>query len=305
MRIAIFLEPEDSTNPGPSAGHINPVTAAVIADLQGRGARVDLVVPEAACLDVATIRPEHDLYVLKSKTPLALSVAGVLAMAGATIVNSVESCQLIRDKVVTTALLARAGVPVPPSWATGDAALLGPLLKEGAVWVKPRQGSKGRGIRRLADPAGFAAFLETDQPSADASGLPLPVLVQREVPSDGRDLKTYVVCDNVWAIAKPWPIRTIEDKYGVPSPLPPDIRGAALACGRALGLEIYGVDFLVADGQFFVVDVNAMPGFRGPAEAPRRIAEHLYERALRGGLGAQAPTTVVNPSFPKALGVAL
>jgi len=292
MRVAIFLEPEDPVNPGASVGHINPVTAEVIAHLEERGARVDLVVPEASCFDVAAIRPEHDLYVLKSKTPLALSVAGVLAMAGAAVVNTVESCELIRDKVATTALLARAGVPVPPSWATGDAALLQPLLEEGPMWVKPKQGSKGRGVRRLADPAELAAFLQTDQPSADASGLPLPVFAQREVPSNGRDLKTYVVADSVWAIAKPWPIRTIEDKYGVPAPLPPDIRAAALACGRTLGLEIYGVDFLVADARFFVVDVNAIPGFRGPEEGPRRIASYLYARALRGGLAARASTAV-------------
>jgi ribosomal protein S6--L-glutamate ligase len=231
---------------------------------------------------VAAIRPEHNLYVLKSKTPLTLAIARILDLAGAAIVNSVESCELIRDKIVTTALLARAGIPVPPSWATSEAALAKSLVMESAIWAKPRQGSKGRGIRRLDDLKDLAAYLESDEPSTDICGLPLPLLLQREVPSGGRDLKTYIVSDMVWGVAKPWPIRTVDDKYGVPADVNPDIRAAALACGEVLGLEIYGVDFLVRDGDFFVVDVNALPGFRGPPEGGRQIAAYLYDRALRG-----------------------
>jgi ribosomal protein S6--L-glutamate ligase len=116
---------------------------------------------------------------------------------------------------------------------------------------------------------------------ADPYGLPLPLFIQREVPSGGKDLKVYAVGGELWAIAKPFPARTARDKIGTPVPLPPDIRAAALVCGQALGLELYGVDFLVGRSRFFAVDVNPFPGYKGAAEAPRYLADYLYERALR------------------------
>ena len=278
MRIAFLLEP---LAPADSAPRINPVTAEVIGRLRERGARVDLIVPENGCVDLAELRPAHDLYVLKSKTPLALSYGGALAGAGAPAVNSFWSCTLVRDKIAAAALLAGAGIPVPPSWATGQAGNLLPLLAGGPLWLKSQRGSKGRGVHRVCDATALHDALGGATLWADPQGLPLPLFAQREVPSRGRDLKTYIVGDQIWAVEKPWPVRTPEDKAGRPAELPPRIREAALRCGRVLGLELYGVDFLVSEAGSFVVDVNAFPGFRGPAAVPRALAEYLYGRAAQ------------------------
>jgi glutathione synthase/RimK-type ligase-like ATP-grasp enzyme len=61
--------------------------------------------------------------------------------------------------------------------------------------------------------------------------------------------------------------------------VPDAVREATLACGAALGLELYGVDVMRAGDQFWVVDVNAFPSYKGIEEAPRRIADHLLRRA--------------------------
>jgi ribosomal protein S6--L-glutamate ligase len=281
VRIAFLLQRAQPDDPTP---RINPVTDEVIARLRARGVQVDLVVPENGCLVLDDIRPHCDLYVLKSKTPLALSLAGALALAGAETVNTVESCNLVRDKMVYTAVLAARGVPVPPSWATGHPAKLLPLVQEGPLWLKPQRGSKGKGVIRVDSPAGLGLL----PMRADPCGLPLPLFAQEEVPSEGGDLKVYVVGDRAWGLTKPWPVRTVADKYGKQTTLPPAIEAAARACGRALGLEIYGVDFLVRGDSFFMVDVNAFPGFRGPEEGPACIADYIYERALRpGGRGRE------------------
>jgi ribosomal protein S6--L-glutamate ligase len=276
VRIAFLLQRAQPDDPTP---RINPVTDEVIARLRARGVQVDLVVPENGCLVLDDIQPQYDLYVLKSKTPLALSLAGALAMAGAETVNTVESCNLVRDKMVYTAVLAARGVPVPPSWATGHPAMLLPLVQEGPLWVKPQRGSKGKGVIRVASPAQLGLL----PMRADPCGLPLPLFAQEEVPSEGDDMKVYVVGDRAWALTKPWPVRTVADKYGRRTFLPPAIEAAARACGQVLGLEIFGVDFLVQGDSFFVVDVNAFPGFRGPEEGPACIADYIYERALRPG----------------------
>jgi ribosomal protein S6--L-glutamate ligase len=273
MRIAVFLEPSAADRSQP---RLNPVTAEVVARLGDKGATVDLVVPEDGVLDLDDVRPAHDLYVLKSKTPMARSLAWTLTLAGAPTLNSVRSCDLARDKAAATALLAAAGVPVPPSWVAADPTLLRPLVGSGPLWLKAPAGSKGRGVRRVLDPEELAGA----EPDLDPCGLPLPLLAQREVPGDGTVLKVYVVGQRVWGRLKPWPVRTVEDKVGVPTPLRPEIRDAALASGRCLGLELYGVDFLGAGDDFFAVDVNPFPGFRGDPQIPAELADYIFQRAL-------------------------
>ena len=272
MRIA-FLIHRSAAGVGPAG--LSPLTAEIVTHLRDGGARVDLLASEGGPWDLAALRPQHDLYVLKAKTPLTLSLAGALALGGAVVVNSVRSCTLARDKIAATTLLAGCGVPVPPSWATGRATHLLPLLEEGPLWLKPHRGSQGVGVRRVDTSAG----LDGPEVPTDPFGLPWPLFAQREVPSGGHDLKVYVVGQRLWAITRPFPARSLQDKLGTPAVLPPEVRRAALACGRALGLELYGVDVLVAGGRFCVVDVNAFPGYKGVAEAPRQLAAYLSARA--------------------------
>jgi ribosomal protein S6--L-glutamate ligase len=258
---------------------VSTVTAEIVARLRERhGATVDLLTPEQQALDLGQLRVEHDLYVLKAKTPMTLAIAGAMAAAGAPVVNTFEASNLTRDKLATTAVLAAAGVPLPPSWATGRPELLRGLVEQAPLWLKPQRGSQGHGVRRLH----AAAEIDTAEGAAcDTYGLPIPLFAQRDVPSGGRDLKVYVVGEQMWAITRPFPARTLEDKLGAPCRVPPVIREAAVACGRALGLELYGVDFLVAGDHFFAIDVNALPGYKGVPEAPAAIADYIFERTSR------------------------
>ncbi len=278
IRIALLLPAaSDGNAASEQSPHLSAVTGEIIAHLRAMGVCVDLITPEGAALDIADaiLRPEHDLYVLKSRSALVLSLAGALTKQGAQIVNTYWSSAHTRDKIATMAVLSAHGVPVPPSWATGDAAQLHPVLQAGPLWVKPRCGSHGAGIRRITEPADMVGL----EASSDAHGLPLPLFAQREVPSSGQDLKVYVVGDWAWAISRPFPARTLADKLGTPADLPPRIRDIALTVGRALGLELYGVDFLTTGDGLWVVDVNAFPGYKGVPAAPRHIAEYLYRRA--------------------------
>jgi ribosomal protein S6--L-glutamate ligase len=275
-RIAFLLQRSQTEPSAGSEPRLSMVTTEIVARLRDvYGARVDLLTPEDRTLELGHLGAEHDLYVLKAKTPITLAVAGAAAAAGARVINSFESSTLTRDKLATTAVLAASGVPLPPSWATGRPELLRDVLDRGPLWIKPQRGSQGHGVRRLTSTAEFDGAACS---ARDAYGLPVPVFAQQDVPSGGRDLKVYVVGEQMWAITRPFPARTLEDKLGAPCRVPPMIREAAVACGRALGLELYGVDFLVAGDQFFAVDVNALPGYKGVPEAPAAIADYVYER---------------------------
>jgi ribosomal protein S6--L-glutamate ligase len=274
MRIAL-LTPPFAANDQPGA--LSQVTAEVVARLVATGAEVDVIGPEDVPLDLAGLRPRHDLYVLKSQTPLALSWATALTAVGATVVNTARATALAQDKIATTIMLAGAGVPVPPTWTTGRTSELSPLLERGVLWIKPRGGRAGVGVHRVSS----LAEIDIAENPADAFGLPVPLFAQREAPSSGHDLKVYVVGRSVWAISRPFPARTMLDKLGTPAWLPSDVRAAVRRCGEVLGLEIYGVDVLVSGDRFVVVDVNAFPGYKGVAGAPAVLADYLLHRAAR------------------------
>jgi ribosomal protein S6--L-glutamate ligase len=270
MRIAFLLRKS-----APDAPALSSVTWKVVAALRARGAEVDLITPEEQAFDLAAVRPEHDLYVLKSKSSLALSWAEALAEAGAPTVNTVSSSVLARDKIATTALLCSAGLPLPSSWATCDPIRLAPLLNEGPLWLKPPRGSRGRGVRRITG----HGDLPKPADCTDAFGLPTPILAQAEVRSSGQDLKVYVVGDAVSGVSRNFPAHTLAEKVGVPAAVSPGMRDAALACGRILGLELYGVDILNAGERFVIADVNPFPGYKGALDASRLIADYLFNRA--------------------------
>jgi DNA-binding NarL/FixJ family response regulator len=112
---------------------------------------VDEIVPEACAWELSALRPNYDLYVLKSKNPLDLDLAEGLEGAGARVINTAQSSRLVKDKIVHTTLLARAGVPQPQAWAVASLAALEALLEEQAAecLVKPPAGSMQKGIYTL------------------------------------------------------------------------------------------------------------------------------------------------------------
>jgi hypothetical protein len=47
---------------------MSPLTAEIVTRLRRAGAQVELLAPEDGPWDVAALRPQHDLYVLKGST---------------------------------------------------------------------------------------------------------------------------------------------------------------------------------------------------------------------------------------------
>jgi ribosomal protein S6--L-glutamate ligase len=159
--------------------------------------------------------------------------------------NDAEASTLANDKIASTALLAAAGLPVPPSWATGTPALLAELVNDGPVWLKSHRDTEPESTRRLTCKRD-AAITESN---LDPNGLPEPLFAQREVaPGDAR-LAVYIMGSRLWAFLNKDINKRIEPSASIAS--------AALECGRVLGLEIFRVDFVLSDGMFFIVDVVA------------------------------------------------
>ena len=135
-------------SPRPRIGVIsdwtNPVVGEAIRLLRSRDVIVDLIVPEQGVTELATLRVEHDLYLLKSGTELALSVAGALHALGATTLNPYPAVAQLRNKFIVTRVLQQAGIPTPATYLTFNPPELAPLLDDGPLMVKPYLG-----VRRI------------------------------------------------------------------------------------------------------------------------------------------------------------
>jgi ribosomal protein S6--L-glutamate ligase len=249
---------------------LSPVTPEVVGLLEGWGARVELIYPDEGLTDLASVRPEHDVYILKAGTELALSLAGALHTVGATILNPYPITAMCRDKIVATRRLQQAGVPVPETYATLHPSRLAPLLDAGPLVVKPYRGSEGRGVHVWdAD--------ELDDLPGDRG----PVFAQRYHEPQGRDRKIYVIGGQVFGVKRVWPVRCFEDKLGEPFTITPELREIALRCGTAFGLELYGLDVIVNGDRPYVVDISSFPGFKGVPDAALRLADYIFAAAQR------------------------
>lgn len=244
------------------------VLTEVFERLSRRGFDVETGIAEEAVLRPDCLEPRHDLYILKSHTELSLSLAGILHAQGARLLNPYPSCIATQNKIVASKRLRAAGVPTPRSWVTGDLMLLEPIADKTAIIIKPYLGHRGAGIRVVQRREELASI-----PPPEG-----PVLVQEYVEGNGEDLKVYVIDDEVFAVRKPFSTTSFTQP-GRPTVVSDDVRRIALAVGRALGLSLYGLDVIEGSAGPVVVDVNYFPGYKGVAEAPSLIADHIEKSA--------------------------
>jgi ribosomal protein S6--L-glutamate ligase len=254
---------------------VSPIMPEVVELLGEWGAEVDSLCLEEEVTRLSDVRVEHDLYVLKSGSELALSLAGALHAAGATILNPYPVALACRDKVIATRMLQSAGVPTPDTYVTAQIGELSPLLDDGPLVVKPYRGTNGAGVHVVWDPD------QLDDVAPQGGVL----FSQRYHKPEGRDRKIYVIGGQVFGVKRVWPARTYAEKLGEPFTITPELREIALACGRAFGIELYGLDVIMSEGRPYVVDVSSFPGFKGVPDASLRLADYIYaaaERVLRG-----------------------
>lgn len=254
---------------------VSPIMPEVLRLLGDRGAMVHAIYPAESLTDLGSLEVEHDLYVLKSGTDAALSLAGALHAAGAAILNPYHVSAACRDKIVLTQVLRGAGVPVPDTYVATHPAQLGALLEAGPIVVKPYRGSQGRGVRVVRDTE------ELDTITAGHG----PLFAQRLLARKGRDRKLYRIGERVFAVKRVWPAETYRDKLGEPFAVSAELREIALRCGAAFGIGLYGLDVVETDDGPYVVDFSSFPGFKGVPDAAPLLADYVWEACLRAVAG--------------------
>ncbi|MCQ4042540.1 phosphotransferase [Streptantibioticus rubrisoli] len=251
--------------------HAEHPLLAALPHLLGRRHRVTVF--DADDPDCGDLGPTADLYLLKSHSPRAVSLARRLERLGGRVVNGADATERCLDRGQMADLARRSGLPFPN---TRRLARLSDLAHASApgfpLIVKSRASRCGDLVARLDRPEQVRA-LEGDW--ADE-----PVVVQELVANDGLDHKLWVIGERVFAGLRGSPLDGVASKVTRmldPWRLPAGWLDLTRTVGEVFGLRIYGVDILDTGDGPMVVDVNPFPGCRGVPGAPRALATFVRQ----------------------------
>jgi RimK family alpha-L-glutamate ligase len=211
-----------------------------------------------------------------------------LEATGTAVVNSPRAIETAVDKYLALAKLQAVGLPIPSTavcQSTDDAMEAFGVLG-GDVAVKPLFGGEGRGICRISDPdVAFRTVKALLQINA-------VIYLQQYIDHDGCDLRLFVLGGEVFGIRRcnPSDWRTNVSRGATAEPLvvTAELADIARRAMRAVGAEIAGVDVLDGkDGRRWVLEVNAVPGWKALAETldidvAVRILRYLETRVGSG-----------------------
>ena len=192
-----------------------------------------------------------------------------LRSRGVAVLNPPAALETCVDKYLATARLQAAGLPVPPTVVcqNADDALEAFTVLGGDVIAKPLFGSEGRGIVRVSDrDLAWRTFRTLER-------LQSVLYVQRYIPHPGWDLRLLVLGGRVLTAMRRhanggWRTNVAQGGRAVAVRPTADEERLALAAAAAVGAPVCGVDLLPAlDGQLYVLEVNAVPGWRALAPA--------------------------------------
>jgi ribosomal protein S6--L-glutamate ligase len=222
-----------------------------------------------------------------------------LEAAGTTVLNGPRALEIAIDKYLSLALLARAGIRVPRTLVVqGDEAarLAWDELGRFCV-VKPLFGSRGRGISRVA----------TADEAAAIGGAGVAYL-QEFIPHPGWDLRILIVGDDAFAmrrVAAPGEWRTNVSLGGRPEAVEvsADELDIARRAAAVVGARIAGVDLLPGHAGPVVLEVNAVPAWRGlQSVVDADLTDAVAREVERAAFSAQSTQTVGKrepPPLPK------
>ncbi|MGH6796762.1 MAG: ATP-grasp domain-containing protein [Roseiarcus sp.] len=225
-----------------------------------------------------------------------LGVLHALAKLGVVVWNDARAIERCVDKSMTSFLLARAGVPTPPTWTMESAEAARALVEReaprGPLVLKPLFGAQGVGLRLIRR--------SEDLPGPeDVAGVYYLQRFQSNGTRDFADYRLFVLRGRVVAAmmrrASTW-ITNVK-QGGQPLAVAPDpgMERLAVAAAETVGAAIAGVDVLVgADGAPTVLEVNSMPAWSGLQKVSKRniaeaIASALMDMVVRRPEERRAP----------------
>ncbi|HSB70866.1 MAG TPA: hypothetical protein VLT62_16190 [Candidatus Methylomirabilis sp.] len=278
----------------------DPALTEARAAFEAAGCAVPLVVPGGDQLfEVPTAAPPWDAALSRGRDLAGLGILAAASALGVLAINSPQAIDVVRNKIAMQAVLLNHGLPLPKTWFADTPAVFRGLARNRfPLVVKPFDGDGSRGLALLTRP--------------DDVGLLPPLhgrrslyLAQEYLETDGWDLKLYGIGTQVWAVRKPSPVSLRQPGPASVTPsrggelveLDAQLRDIGLTCGRACGLELWGVDVAMTPAGPRVIEVNDFPTYSAVRGAGAAIARHVLSlvqiRAVEKELGRDRLSSIV------------
>ena len=230
--------------------------------------RVSAALPSATSLD------GFDAIIVRTMPPGSLEqvvfrmdVLHRLEETGRRVLNPPRALEICVDKYLASARLDAAGLPTPPTIVCQEAetAIIAFHQLGGDVVVKPLFGSEGRGMIRVSDEEiAWRTFRTLER-------LHTVLYVQRFIHHPGWDVRAFVMNGRVLTAMRryaqnDWRTNVAQGGRTEPVTLTAEEERLALAAAQAVGTHVAGIDLLPrTDGGYYVLEVNAVPGWRALA----------------------------------------
>ena len=214
----------------------------------------------------------------------ALNTLRVLNDWGIKTVNTFEVALNCGDKLYTTSALIKAGVKSPQTKVayTPDSALEAIEDMGYPVVLKPATGSWGRLIGKINDRDAAETVLE--HKLILGSYHHSTFYIQKYVEKKGRDIRTFVVGDEVicaiYRSSEHWITNTARGAVASNCPVDDDLRAISLEAAKAVGGGVVAVDLFEAEDGYQVNEVNYTMEFRNSISVtgvniPEKVAEYV------------------------------
>jgi ribosomal protein S6--L-glutamate ligase len=258
---------------GGEGWHVRDLQRA--AEAQGhRTAVVDFRKIQAGIATPADDLWRYDAVMVRTMPPGSLEqvifrmdVLHRLKAKGVPVLNPPAALETCIDKYHACARLEAAGLHVPATVVCQDAdTALAAFANLGRdVVVKPLFGSEGRGMMRITDDdLAWRTFRTLERTQA-------VIYLQQFIHHPGWDLRVFILGERVLTAMKRnarngWRTNVAQGGKGEKVAIGSAEEELALRAARATGLAVGGVDLLPGpDGRCYVLEVNAVPGWRALA----------------------------------------
>ena len=213
---------------------------------------------------------------------LRLGILHALRELGVLVWNDARAIERCVDKSTTSFLLARAGLPTPPTWTMESVEATRALVEReaprGPLVLKPLFGAQGKGLRLIQRPE--------DLPGPeDVAGVYYLQRFQSNGAQDFTDYRLFVLRGRVVGAmmrrASTWITNVKQGGQPMTVARDPKMERLAVAAAETVGAVIAGVDLLVsADGAPKVLEVNSMPAWSGLQKVSKRNIAKAIALAL-------------------------
>ncbi|MGA7987881.1 MAG: lysine biosynthesis protein LysX [Candidatus Dormiibacterota bacterium] len=266
--------------------------------LEHRGLEVEVVDDRELTLTLDRPNRRWDVVLERSLSQTrGLALLRVLESWGVPTVNHHAVAAVCASKLDTSALLDAAGIPTPATAIafSPDAARRAAEDLGYPVVLKPVTGSWGRLLARINDRDAAEALFEH---KAVLGGPEHSIFyLQRHVDKPGRDIRAFVVGDDVicaiYRESGHWVTNTARGASARNCTVDGALRDLCLRAASAVGGGVLAIDLLEDGARLLVSEVNATMEFRNSIDVtgvdiPGRVAGHVRDvaRGAFAGVGA-------------------